>query len=74
MSDLLDMEKINSLPQPLWTWDNWPIYDIDVETGLYRIDVCGLLEARKFGEVIYIRDANGEKHDPEDFYLEEQRI
>lgn len=67
MSDLLDMDYINSLPQPLWDGD-WPVHDIDVQTGCYRIDVCGLLEARHIGGCITMTDAAGKQHYVSDFY------
>jgi len=72
------MDHINSLPQPFlvrfcgdkdW-W--WPVYDIDVETGLMRIDVCGLLDVKHFGEVAEIQDCNSVIHDPETFYSDWQ--
>lgn len=69
MADLLNMDYINGLPQ-LWV-DGWPVCDIDVETGLFRIDVCGLFEARHIGSVISFTDADGVDHDPETFYLEQ---
>ena len=81
MSDLLDMGYINSLPQPfllrmfgdkrLDIW--WPVYDIDVETGLLRIDVCGKLQAIHMGDVDVFRDANGKDHDADDFYSDAER-
>lgn len=65
------MDYINSLPQPLFarfgaTW--WPVYDIEVQIGLVRIDVCGKLDIKHIGEVFLFRDANGTEHDPETFY------
>jgi hypothetical protein len=76
MTDILNMELINSLPQPLFGkgygrdhW--WPIVDIDVETGLCRIDVCGLLEVRQFSDFRYIRDDAQTLHEPDRFYLNE---
>ena len=75
MADRLRMDHINSLPQPFHAqfcggpW--WPIYDIDVQTGMMRIDVCGLLEVKHFGEVSALRDADGADHDPDTFYAEE---
>jgi hypothetical protein len=68
-SDLLDIAHINSLPQPLWDGD-WPVYDIDVQTGLYRIDVCGLLEVRHIDRCFGMKDATGRRHYIEDFYLD----
>ena len=70
MTDLLNMDKLNSLPQPLWI-RGWPVYDIDVQTGLYRVDVCGKLDVCKWGSVITFKDAYGNIHDPEDFYMDE---
>lgn len=75
MTDLLNMAHINSLPQPLFarefgsqSW--WPVQDIDVETGLYRIDVCGMLDVSHVGRVAQFRDADGDVHDSATFYLE----
>lgn len=77
MSDVLRMDYINSLPQPFlvrfcgdkdW-W--WPVNDFEVQTGLMRIDVCGLLEVKHFAEVAEIRDGDGQPHDPDTFYNEE---
>lgn len=76
MSDLLNMELINSLPQPFMVRlagdkdFSWPLYDIDVETGLLRLDVCGKLDRHSIGEVAAFRDADGQEHDPDSFYLE----
>ena len=69
MADLLDMDYINSLPQPLWDGD-WPVYDIDVSSGLYRIDVCGLLEVRHIDRCGTMRDATGKTHYTGDFYTD----
>lgn len=75
MADLLRMDHINSLPQPFFAqfcgglW--WPVHDIEVQTGLMRIDVCGLLEVKHFGEVTALRDSAGAEHDPDTFYHEE---
>lgn len=75
-SDLLLMDKLNSLPHPLigrFCGDShwWEIHDIDVETGLTRINVSGLLEVKHFCELMFIEDANHNLHDPDDFYNEE---
>lgn len=71
--DLLNMEYINSLPQPFIArfvgGDTWEVYDIDVETGLLRINVCGRLQIMSIGEVTSFIDANGDEHDAESFYL-----
>ena len=73
MSDLLRMEYINSLPQPFTARfcgdkEFWPVNDFEVGTGLMRIDVVGLLEVRRFGEVMEIQDGDGMSHDPDTFY------
>lgn len=74
MADLLNMERINALPQPLFMREYgshawwWPVNDIEVGTGLLRIDVCGLLEVKHIGDVAQIRDADGILHDPDTLY------
>lgn len=76
MSDELRMDYINSLPHPLTVTffgdDEWPLYYVCVETGLMKIDVCGMLENRQFGEVKLVTDADGGKHDAEVFYSDYQ--
>jgi len=68
--DLLDMSYIDNLPQPLWDGD-FPISDIEVETGLYRIEVCGLSELRgHIGGCCRLKDANGDKVCAGDLYLD----
>lgn len=71
--DRLDLAFINSLPQPLMArffgGDEWPVHDIDVETGLIRIDVCGKLQIKDIVEVNYFRDSDGGKHDAYTFFL-----
>lgn len=75
-SDLLNIDFINSLPQPLWVrqWGDkdflWPLYEICVETGLMRIDVCGKLDNLHIGDVAQFRDDYGTVYDSEEFYLE----
>lgn len=76
MSDLLRMDFINSLPQPFLArfcgdaiW--WPVYDFEVGTGLMRIDVCGKLQVKAFGEVAEIIDGDSFRHDPNTFYCED---
>ena len=70
--DKLNMDHINSLPQPFIVrfcgGDEWPVYDIDVETGLLRIDVCGKLQVKHIGEATVFRDMDGVEHDAETFY------
>lgn len=76
MADRLRMDYINSLPHPFLarfygdkTW--WPVNDFEVGTGLMRIDVCGKLQVKSFGEVMEIRDGDHQSHDPDTFYNEE---
>ena len=76
MRDLLRMDYINSLPQPLLVrfWGSkdwwWPLYDICVKTGLLRIDVCGKLQVSDIGEVAEFRDESGRSHNPETFFTD----
>lgn len=76
MVDLLRMDYINSLPQPFIAkfcgGDEWPIYDIDVETGLLRIDVVGKLQCCHIGEVVHFTDEGGGVHDAETFYCDHE--
>lgn len=71
--DLLNIEYINGLPQPfiaiLWSKSQWPVHDIDVETGLMRLDVCGLLDLTHIRDVVSFIDALGVTHSADDFYL-----
>jgi hypothetical protein len=72
MSDLLNLPYINSLPHPLIArfigGDEWPVNDIEVQTGLLRIDVVGLLQVMHIGDVRLFRDANGVEYDADTFY------
>ncbi len=72
MADILRVDYINSLPQPfianLVGNSRWPVNDICVDAALLRIDVCGLLEVKSFGDVISLEDADGVIHDAETFY------
>ena len=74
MADLLDMEYINSLPQPFiavfYGGGRWPVHDIEVQTGLLRIDVVGLLDVVRIDDVKYFVDACGKEHDPDDFFID----
>lgn len=75
-TDLLNIDFINSLPQPLWVRQcgresfDWPLYEICVETGLMRIDVCGKLDNLHIGDVAQFKDDCGTVYDAEEFYLE----
>lgn len=73
MADLLRIDYINSLPQPFMAHFygsevEWPVYDIDVETGTLRIDVCGLLQVKHIGDVKFFRDVAGFEHESDSFY------
>lgn len=73
--DKLNMEKLNALPGPLmarFCGDTypWPVYDIDVQTGMMRIDVCGLLDVKHFGDVMELQDGNGDNHDPDQYWID----
>lgn len=73
MSDLLRMDYINSLPQPFLAtmvgggWE-FEVYDIDVETGLLRLNVMGKLQVSDIAEIRHFTDMEGVRHDPETFY------
>lgn len=75
MNVLLNMELINSLPQPLWVSENgkdwwWPVIDMCVETGLVRIDVCGRSQANHIDYWSYVRDDAQVIRETFDLYLE----
>ncbi len=72
MADILRMDYINSLPQPfvatmIGGWE-FEVYDIDVETGLMRLNAMGKLDVTTIAEVRHFTDMDGVKHDPETFY------
>ncbi|MEW8120052.1 MAG: hypothetical protein AB2792_23070 [Candidatus Thiodiazotropha sp.] len=76
MSDRLRMDYINSLPQPFlvnliggWTFE---LHDIDVETGLMRINVMGKLDVLHVSDARNFVDADGNDHDPDTFYTDYQ--
>jgi len=70
--DKLRIGFINTLPQPLIVrligGHEWLVYDIDVETGLMRIDVCGKLQVTHINEASLFRDMDGIEHEAETFY------
>jgi hypothetical protein len=76
---MLDMAYINSLPQPFFVRMfgdkdfRWPVWDIEVQTGLFRIDVCGKLDVCHVSDAAEFRDACGVVHDSADFYLDAER-
>jgi hypothetical protein len=75
MADILDFDWINSLGQLytryLGTW--WPVYDIEVQTGLLRIDVCGKLDVLHMDDVMKFKDDDGTEYDCDDFYCDSER-
>lgn len=76
MSDLLNMDKLNSMGQLYGKeWDDfwWPITSICVQTGLCRIDVCGMPQPMHFGDFSRIKGDSGEEFQTDDFYLEDQQ-
>lgn len=77
-TDLLDMDWINSLPQPIFASSGdrnywWPVNDFEVQTGLYRIDVCGLLQVCHIGDHIVFQDGNGVEHSYQEFFSDAER-
>ena len=66
------MDYINGLPQPfivrMLGGYEWPLEDLDVETGLMRVDVCGKLQVMHIDDAVLFRDANGTEHTAESFY------
>lgn len=72
--DKLRFDFINSLPHPLiaqfYGGDEWQIHDIEVQTGLMRILVCGMLQVEDFSSVKGIRDGDGQLHDADLFYTD----
>lgn len=71
--DKLKADEINRIPGPFlvrffgsdWQWE---VIDVEVETALIRINVCGLSEVKCFCEVADIQDINGQHHDPDELW------
>ncbi len=76
MGDALRMDYINSLPQPFIARlcgekeALWEVYDIGVDVGLCRILVGGMIQCVWFSEIMELIDADGVKHDPDDWWAE----
>ncbi|MGM7654044.1 hypothetical protein [Serratia marcescens] len=72
--DILDMEKINSLPHPLYVKDFsgwwWLVYDIEVQLGLVRIDVSGMPQIDDLIEYSHLKDTSGKIYKTDEFYLD----
>ncbi len=75
--DKLRMEHIDSLPQPLvahfYSGDEWPLHDIEVETGWLRVNICGKLVAKFIGEVSFFRDIEGIEHNVDTCYRNQEQ-
>jgi len=72
--DKLNIEKFNSLPSPVTArlrglGDYW-IESLCVQTGLMRVDVCGKTDNCEFIDAVLLIDADGNEHNPDDFWLE----
>lgn len=71
-SDLLDLEKLDSLPHPLVArilgGQEFEIQVVCVATGAMRIDVCGMHQCGQFSDVMALIDADGFEHDPDEFW------
>jgi hypothetical protein len=72
--DKLDITKINSFEQLYLRKGKtrFPIFDIDIETALCRIDVCGMLDIEEF-ICSNIEDHNGVQIDVEELLTEEYK-
>lgn len=71
--DILNMKKFNSLPSPVTArmcggGEYW-IETLCVQTGCMHLDVCGQLDLSHISELLMFIDANGNEHNPDDFYL-----
>ena len=73
--DILNIDKINSLPQPITailygdTSGYW-IETLCVRTGLMRLDVMGQIDLCHFDDVKMLVDIEGIEHDPDDFWID----
>ena len=79
MSDLLRMNYINALPQPLFIrlWGDkitWPLDLICVETGLLKFEVYGLLQNGHIRDVAEFIDQDGIHHESEQFYSDYEEV
>ncbi len=66
--DKLNFDMINDAGQ-LYA-DGWPIYEVCVQTGLMKIDVCGKLDRLHWSDVVRLTDENNRELDKYSFYLE----
>jgi len=74
MSELLNFDYINSLPQPflatLLGGDDWPVIDICVVSGIVRLDVCGAVDIVDISGVVFFTGSLGSIHYAETFFNE----
>ena len=72
--DKLHMRKFNALPGPViarfFGGGEWLIETLCVQTGAMRVDVCGKIDFEDFSMVSMLIDADGDEHDPDDFWLD----
>ena len=73
IADKLDMEWINSLPQPFMgrmLGDNqyWPVIDFEVGSGLIHIDVCGKSQLTHISNFGSFKDGDGVERSSDAFY------
>jgi hypothetical protein len=72
MADILKFDVINSMPRPIiatfYGGDEWEVESIEVQTGLMRIFVCGLLQVMHFGDVKSLKDGDGIIYISDDIY------
>lgn len=75
MADKLNMDYINSLPQPFMAkticGGEWPVHTICVQTALVWIDVVGKFGVISISDVDTFIDMEGGVHDPDSFWLED---
>lgn len=73
--DIINGVKFNALSSPVTAkiagGGEWWIESLDVQTGLMRLDICGQIDLCHFCEVIELIDYNGNKYDPDDFWINE---
>jgi len=72
MSDILNMEKINSIGPVMVNMDgsNYDLEFVCVETGLARINVMGLGQNCEWADFSKIMDWNMNEYDPDLFYTD----
>jgi len=77
MSDILNQEKINSLPHPLMVRDlqgfKWGLQSICIETGFALLDIHGMTERADVAEFKSLIDDEGNEHEIESFYCDSER-